>query len=184
MQRRGTTRQTATLILLLGLTISTSASAVITFTQLDDAVFTVSHRVKAIGSRGKATKMVYIKAASLCVAAGYSYYQVLDQESAAAQEYESANATVRVRFHLADGSDRIDCAVTADPQYVDEARAKLRSQGYAPPDRTAAPEADASAGAPEAPEPEGRVPGSCTIEQIAAMARAGLTDEQIRAACP
>ena len=74
--------------------IPQAASAIITFTQLDDDVFTVSHRVKLIGSRARATKLVYTKAASLCLAAGYSHYKVLNQESEAAQEDDSANASV------------------------------------------------------------------------------------------
>lgn len=150
-----------------------AAGAVITFTQLDDDVFTVSHRVKLIGSRGRATKMVYTKAASLCVAAGYSHYRVLNQESEAAQEDDSANATVRVRFYQQDGDERSACEKSSDPQYVAEARAKLQKRGYTPPPPEPAAPAAAAA----------TTSGTCTIEQIAAMARAGLTDEKIRAAC-
>ena len=157
--------------------------AIITFTQLDSNTFTVSHRVKIIGSRGKATKMVYTKASSLCVAAGYAYYQVLDQESSAAQQYEAANATLTLRFFLEDGKDRIACQASADPDYVQEAREKLQKMGYQPP----APEPPGSdAGAPEAKAAAGGsrpCPEGCTLEQIAAMARAGFSDERIRVAC-
>lgn len=154
------------------------ANAVITFTQLDDGVFTVSHRIKVIGSRGRATKLVYTKAASLCLAAGYSHYKVLNQESDAGQQYESANATVRVRFYQAPAEDRIGCERSSDPTYVHEARTKLQKRGYTPP-----PPIEEVAEPAVAEEAAGTPPGSCTIEQIAAMARAGLSDEKIKAAC-
>ncbi len=172
-----TFRTLALLSLAALLALSGAASATITFTQLDDDVFTVSHRVKGFGSRGKATKLVYEKAASLCVAAGYSHYSILDQESQASQEYESANATVRVKFFFADGDDRIGCHPGANPEYVEEAGEKLAKQGYvrAEPSAAAAP--------PAAGNQAGMCGGECSLEQIAAMARAGLTDEQIRAAC-
>lgn len=124
-------------ILLVAVFISPAATwAVLTFTQLDDDVFIISHRVKIIGSRGKATKMVYTKAASLCIAAGYSYFKILDQESQAAQQYEAANASIRVRFYLKDDEeddDRIGCERNADPDYVAQARKKLQKMNYEPP---------------------------------------------------
>ncbi|MDX1504017.1 MAG: hypothetical protein R3325_16785 [Thermoanaerobaculia bacterium] len=153
------------------------AAAILTFTQLDDDVFVVSHRVKVIGSRGKAMRMVYTKAASLCVAAGFTHYQVLSQESEAAQEDEAANASVRVRYFVGDGDDRISCQAAAEQEYVQEARAKLAHRGYQRPDPLPAP------GAAEPAAAASPCPGGCSLRQIAAMARAGLGDEQIEAAC-
>lgn len=163
------------------------AHATITFQQLDDDMFVVSHRVKIIGSRGQAMDMAYTKAASLCVAAGYSHFEILQQESEAEQSDDSANASLRVRFYPQDGEDRIDCARNADPKYVRQAEEKLRKRGYSLPEATSEP-AGAEAGSGSATgEPGGEAPSSCahgcTIEQIAAMARAGLSDEQISAAC-
>jgi hypothetical protein len=157
-----------------------AADAIITFTQLDDDVFTVSHRVKLIGSRARA--MVYTKAASLCIAAGYSHYKVLNQESEAAQEDDWANASVRVKLFQQDGDDRIGCEKSAEPGYVAEAREKLMKRGYTPPPalRATAPKL---AGEKPATGGAGTPTGTCTLEQIAAMARAGLTDDKIRAAC-
>ncbi len=148
------------------------AAAVITFTQLDEDVFVVSHRVKAIGSRAKASRLVFTKAASLCEAAGFSYLRVLEEESEAAQEYESANATIRVQFYWEDGEERLPCEPNADPTYIAEAGQKLARGGYVAPERPEPPALD------EATEAH-----DCTLEQIAAMARTGLSDEQIRAAC-
>ena len=158
------------------------ADAVITFTQLDHNTFTVSHRVKGLGGRGKAMELVYTKAASLCVAAGYTHYQVLDQESQASQQYEAANATLTLKFFLDGAADRVSCHPGSDPEYVEEARAKLQSMAYNPPELGPLDEVGSSADGKktysDAPCPQG-----CTIEQIAAMARAGLSDEKIRAAC-
>ena len=170
-----TIRRLALIQLAALLTLTPAAFATITFTQLDDDVFTVSHRVKGFGSRGKASRLVYEKAASLCVAAGFSHYSILDQESQASQEYESANATVRVKFFFADGDDRIDCASGANPEYIDEAGVKLAKQGYVTPQPPAA--------AAASPAGAGSCGDGCSLEQIAAMARAGLTDDQIKAAC-
>ena len=162
-------------VLALALAVPRTAQAVITFTQLDDDVFVISHRVKLIGSRGQATRLVYEKAASLCVAAGYSYFKILDQESNAAQEHDSANASARVQFYQADADERISCEKNASSEYIEQARAKLAKKGYQPPPSPAAAESRAE---------EGDGTASCTVEQITAMARAGLSDEQIRAACP
>lgn len=150
------------------------ALAVITFTQLDDD-FVVSHRVKVLGSGGQATRMIYEKAASLCVAAGYTHMKVLDQESNAGQQYEAANANARVQFFWEDAEDRLPCERGASPIYVQDAREKLARTGYVQPARVAPSESSGSE--------EARTIGSCTLEQIAAMARAGLSDEQILAAC-
>jgi hypothetical protein len=159
-----------------------AAMAVITFTQIDDDVFLVSHRVKVVGSRGKATKMVYTKAASLCVAAGFSHLRVLSQESEAAQGDEAENASLRVKLFFEDGADRIRCEATADPEYVGEAKDRLRKISYRPAARPM-PGAAAPTDAPVKGESTGTSTGTCTLEQIAAMARTGLSDDRIRAAC-
>ncbi|MCP4201333.1 MAG: hypothetical protein GY769_05290 [bacterium] len=167
-------------LLAAALLVPQAARAVITFTQLDDDVFVVSHRVKVIGLRGKAMKLVYTKTASLCVAAGYSHLRILEQESETGQADDSANASIRAQFYFADGEDRVGCERNADPEYIQQARAKLAKQGYRPPEPGAVGAKAAEGASSGSVKPEG---SSCAIEQIAAMARAGLSDEQIRAAC-
>ena len=152
------------------------ALGVVSFTHLDDDIFVVSHRVKVIGSRGKAQKMVYQKAASLCLAAEYSYFKILYQESEANQHDDAANASARVRFFRDDAEGRISCGKNADPKYVEQARVKLAKMGYQPP-----PEPPEEEAAPADGEAAAR---SCTVEQISAMVKAGFSDEQIKAACP
>lgn len=161
------------------LLVPQAAMAVITFTQLDDDVFVVSHRVKVYGLRAKAMKLVYTKTASLCVATEFSYMRILGQESETGQADDSANASIRAQFYFEDGEDRVGCERNSDPEYVQQARSKLAKQGYQPPDREAmrAKAAESASGATALGN------SSCTLEQIAAMARSGLTDEQIRSAC-
>ncbi len=160
------------IVVVLALLLPQSASAVVSFTQLDDDVFVVSHRVKFIGSRGKAQKMVYQKAASLCVAAEYSYFKILHQESEADQLDDDANASARVQFFRADGEGRIGCEKNADERYLEQSMVKLAKIGYQPPPEGTDPPADRAAAR------------SCTVEQISAMVKAGFSDEQIKAACP
>ena len=161
------------IVVVLALLLPQTASAVISFTQLDDDIFVISHRVKIIGSRGKAQKMVYRKAASLCVAAEYSYFKILHQESEADQLDDSANASARVQFFRDDSEGRIGCEKNADEKYVEQSMAKLAKIGYRPPPEGTGPPADGQATA-----------RSCTVEQISAMVKAGFSDEQIKAACP
>ncbi len=165
--------RTLMVLALAALVFPRPAAAVITFTQLDRDTFVISHRIKIIGSRGRAQKLVYTKTASLCVAAGYDYFEILHQESAAGQRYEAANASIRVRYSREEGEDRIACERNADPQYIEQAREKLAKIGYEPPSES-----------PEPPASEETATRTCTVEQISAMVKAGLSDEQIKAACP
>lgn len=165
--------------LIVVLLVPQAAWAVITFTQLDDDVFIVSHRVKVVGLRGKAQKLVYTKTASLCVAAGFSHMKVLHQESESGQSDDAANASIRAQFYFEDGDERVGCERNSDPQYIKQADQKLAKMGYQPPDpeEMRAKAAASASGATQLGD------SKCTLEQIAGMARSGLSDEQIRAAC-
>ncbi len=172
-------------IAVLLLLAPTASHAVITFTQLSTDTFVVSHRIKVIGSRAKAMKLVHTKAASLCVAAGYSHMEVIDTESQASNSFEDANASVTVRLHNEGGQDRLDCESNADPEYVQQASEKLAKRGYEQPETveqpaSAEPEVEEVAAAPASKTGE----GECSIEQIVKMVEAGLSVDQIKAACP
>jgi hypothetical protein len=182
-RRKNMTRRFTNVALFLGaaLLLGGPAHGIVTFKQLDENTFSVSHRIKGFGSRGKATDLVFTKVASLCAAAGFSHYQVIGQESQAAQPYRAANATVTVKFYFEDAEERISCEPAADPEYVDEIRAKLAEMGYEAP--TPPQPAEPSTGGSSDAGSLGSCAQGCTIEQIAAMARAGLPDEKIRAAC-
>ena len=155
------------------LVASQLAMAVITFTQLDDDLFIVSHQIKGLfGQRAKAMKLVYTKAASLCVAAGFTHLKIMDQESEAGGQHDSPNASIRVRCFFEDGEERIDCKKKASEKYIEQAAIKLKKEGYQRPDPAASTPAESTA------EIE-----SCTVEQISAMVKAGLSTEQVKAAC-
>lgn len=162
-------------VIALLVSIPQLAGAVITFEQLDENTFSISHQVKGFGGRGQAMELVYEKAASLCIAAGYTHMQILDQASHAGGGWEAPNATVTVKFFLDDADDRVSCEMKASQDYINQATKKLQKRGYK------GPEVDAAAPDP-APQPVSP-PSSCTVEQIAAMVKAGMTDAQIKAAC-
>ena len=171
-------KQLADRVMILAVVVTLSfpgiGQAVMTFTQLDDDIFVISHRVKIIGSRGQATRLVYEKAASLCVAAGFSHLKILQQDSEASQRDDSANATLRVQLYFEDGEGRIDCERNASSEYIQQASAKL---GYQAPEK---PTPDNSGAAAD----NDAEAWSCTIEQITVMVKAGFSDQQIKAACP
>ncbi|MCG8455271.1 MAG: hypothetical protein MI919_03250 [Holophagales bacterium] len=144
-----------------------AALAVITFDQLSDDTFFVTHRVKLFGGRGQAVRLVYEKAASLCLAAGFRHFEILDQESQTFQHEEQANAGIRVRYFFEAGADRIDCEGLASDRYIEQADLELHRKGYRPPAQRE-PAADT---------------GACTEEQVTAMADLGLSEAQVEAAC-
>lgn len=122
--------KTGILIAIAVLVAPQLAMGVVTFDQLNDDMFVVSHRVKVKfwTSRGQAMRLVYEKAASLCVAAGYTHLEILDQESQALQEREAANASVRVRFFLEGGEERAECGRKASDKYIEQAAERLEAR--------------------------------------------------------
>jgi hypothetical protein len=153
------------------LAISSVASATMTFQQLDENTFSVSHKVKWIGGRGQAMELVYDKAASLCIAAGYSHLELFGQESNAPGYYQSANATLTVKFFQDAGEDRIACDVKASDEYIKQAITKPKKRGYKGPTVV------------DEPAESQKSANQCTVEQISAMVKAGMTESQIKAAC-
>jgi hypothetical protein len=142
--------------------------ATITFHQLDGHTFTISHYVKWVGGRAQAMDVVYEKAASLCIAAGFSHLVIVEQES---DKQGVANATVTVQFFQEDGEGRVACDVKASQEYITEAAKKLDKQGYKGPTTV------------EASDESQKTDNICTVEQITTMAKIGITDSQIEAAC-
>lgn len=157
-----------TWVLILLLAVPQFALATITFHQLDGNTFTISHYVKWVGGRGQAMDLVYEKAASLCIAAGFTHLVIVEQES---DKHGVANATVTVQFFQEDGEGRVDCDVKASQEYITEAANKLDKQGYRGPTKV------------DVPDEAQVTDNTCTVEQITAMSRVGLTDNQIKAAC-
>ncbi|MEZ5332518.1 MAG: hypothetical protein R2991_10805 [Thermoanaerobaculia bacterium] len=156
------------LVLSLLAAAASSASAVLHFDQLEEDLFAVRHKVLFLGSEEKAVKLVHEKAASICVAAGYTHYAVLELESTPLEDDESATAEATVRFFREAGDERTACE-EADPGTW---RAR-RELGMPAAEAAPVPAVDGAAAAAA-----GRVgAGSCTVAQIAAMVRAGFSDE-------
>ena len=163
-------KKSLTLVVLLF--VPQVALSVVTFDKVGDNVFVVSHAVKGFGGRGQASALVLEKAASLCVAAGYSHLVILNEESSAGGYYEDANAQVRAAFRMSGGEELIDCKSVASQKYIGQAKRGLERINYSGPVDVGA-QAAASAGT-----------GPCTIEQVMTMTKAGFTEAQIQAACP
>ena len=70
-----------------------------------------------------------------------------------------------MRFYFEDGQERLDCRRKASEKYIEQAAIKLEKKGYQRPD-------------PASIVAEARAEtGSCTVEQISAMAKAGQKAE-------
>ena len=119
--------------LLLGL--SSPLLAFVTFGQLDSNTFTVSHMVKGIGNKGKATRQAYEKAASVCVAAGYSHLKFVNEQADGTTYGGVPNATVTFKLFNEPSDDRIECAYSASPEHVVAVKKKLAKRGYDFPSR-------------------------------------------------
>ncbi len=158
-------------IFVLVLGVASGCFATLTFQQLDDNTFSVSHKVKWIGGRGQALELVYEKAASICVAAGYTHFVLVGQASNAPGFFQDANATLTMEFFQRDGENRIECEMKATDKYIAQASKKLDKRGYRGPTNVE--------------DSDGIEVGEnhCSIEQITALVKAGLSDEQIEAAC-
>lgn len=112
-------------------------------------------------------------------ASARTHFEILQQDSEANQADDAANASIRAQFFLTDGQGRVECGRNAEQEYINEASQKLAKSGYSPPDKNAVAAPQSAAG--DAGSPLGDL--SCSLQQITAMARSGLTDEQILAAC-
>ena len=117
------------LVCVVAALLSTSAAmaATLRFQRLGEDRFVVSHNVK-LGGANKAVKMVYKKAGSICVAAGFSYFEVLGQEVTRPNRYQFAGGTLQVRFkhERAEEGLELDCKENSDARYVELAKKKLK----------------------------------------------------------
>jgi len=163
--------QTIVVVLLVGLAAAPAAHAVVTFDQLGKDLFTVQHYVKWIGSRGTAVNVVYEKASSLCIAAGYTHMKILHEDATAGGEYEDPSASLRVQFLHHAGTDVVDCKVKATDDYIKQCKKRLSRIGYEGP-VVASEQTAEVAGA-----------GNCSVQQIMAMTSTGMSQDQIEAAC-
>jgi len=130
--------KTSKVLMLIGITVLVApqiAMAGVGFHQLDDDFFVVSHENKGFRSRTTAIRVVHEKAASLCVAAGYTHLKIVGQESQTLRFFSNPNASIRVRFFFEKGEERIDCRRNASEKYIGQAAVKLMKKGYQRPAR-------------------------------------------------
>ena len=106
------------------------ASAGVKFEQLDEDQFIVTHRKKSrIGGQGKALRTLYEEIASVCVAAGFEYFEIRHQ-AVKGRTWGfggGAGATAEVKFYAEEKKDDLlRCYPLADSGKVREAEKKLR----------------------------------------------------------
>ena len=100
------------------------ASASLKFTRLDENNFVVTHKTKFGRGIDTAVRNAYRKVASICVAAGFEYFEVQDQEIKSVM-FGPRSATVRTEFHRESGEGRIECKNQADAATVEQEKKKL-----------------------------------------------------------
>lgn len=116
----------------------TLLQADIKFTRLSANQFIVHHRKHTlVGAEAMATKTVFAEAASICVAAQYTHFEVQDLNIGERKKgpllggRRGASADVRVKFYrdpseeTVSEKDLIACAPLSDPAKVPLARRKL-----------------------------------------------------------
>ena len=80
-------------------------------------------------------------------------------------------ALILMKFFLEPGEGRVDCHPKTSEEYIEQVKKKLAKKGYTGP----------TVVSDDSEETEGD--SQCSVEQIAAMVKAGLTEEQIKAVC-
>ena len=99
------------------------------FTRLDETHYLVSHTVgHEFGSSNKVAKMLYIKVASLCVAAGFKHFEVKNRDIVPPRGGWTARGTVEVELHLVKNEDSIECKELAEERYIKQAKKELEYQ--------------------------------------------------------
>jgi len=107
--------------------LSAPALADMRFQRLDEDDFVIHHRKKTrFGGEGKAMETLYTEVASVCVAAGFQYFEVKREFSEGRQIGRGASAMMEVRFsHDETNDDAIRCLPLSDKGKVKKARQKL-----------------------------------------------------------
>ena len=119
-------RRTVIALALLFLPMVTYAG--VRFTRLSENRFIVSHQKQTdFGRDARAIKTLYGEVASICVAAGFSHFEIVTLDVTERQGWGgrglSVNVDVRMRNEA--GEDHIECAPLADPKKVGVAKKKL-----------------------------------------------------------
>lgn len=134
----------ACLALVLPLTLASVSFADVKFTRLSEDQFIVHHRkLTTLGAEAKAVKTAYKEAASICVAASYTHFEIKEQNVGERMHGTTfgggrgASADIRVKFYqdpdeeAIDEKDLIECKPLSDPKKVKRAKEKLAKDSSA-----------------------------------------------------
>ena len=130
------TRTRVAIGLLMALCLGAGAQADVKFTRLDSDQFVISHRkLTLLGAEAKAMKTLYGEVASICVAAGFNYFDIKSQDVQERQHGgawgggRGASGTVQVKFHQEEiNDDVIECEPLSDRKKVELAKKKLEKR--------------------------------------------------------
>ena len=117
------------LIAILVVSMTLPALAGVKFERLDEDQFIVTHRkTSRLGGQGKALRTLYEEIASICVAAGFEYFEVRSQavKGRSIGWGGGAGATAEVKFYPAETKeDLLRCEPLADQGKVRAAKRRI-----------------------------------------------------------
>lgn len=116
-----------TLLILLSF-LATSATATTRLQKLADNRYLITHQKQTgFGGQGKALRMSYEKAASLCLLLDYSWFEVRNSQSKGRTWGGGAAATMEVKFyHERENEDLNDCQALASAEQTEVMRKALQ----------------------------------------------------------
>jgi hypothetical protein len=126
-------------LVLIAVVCTPAWAAALKFTKLTSNQFIIHHQKGMSFGTGEAktTKTAYTKAASMCIAAGFTHFEVQDLNVSGAVSGgaygggKTASADVRVKFYrdpepaVVDEKSLLECQSMADPEYIELAKTKL-----------------------------------------------------------
>lgn len=105
-----------------------SVSAVTRVQKLSEDRFMITlKKLSGYGGQGKVLRKLNVKAASLCIVAGYSWFEVKDQKSHGRGLFKTAAGTFQVKFFNSEdeGEDLLSCEALATDQEKKKMKAAL-----------------------------------------------------------
>ncbi len=104
----------------------------------NECQITQENRVGPLFKSGdaRAAKKASVRVASVCVAAGFSYFQVLDESGREGKHagpfggWQAASKTIRARFFHEEVENSYPCSFGATPKYIEVARKIAAKNGY------------------------------------------------------
>ena len=115
-------------ILILLPFLATPATATTRLQKLSDSRYLLTHQKQTrFGGQGKAVRMAYEKAASLCLLLDYSWFEVRDSQSKGRTWGGAASATMEVKFYREQEEDDLnDCQALASEEQKQVMRKALQ----------------------------------------------------------